>query len=238
MDEHAAGPQPGRLEGQPLPEPPTPENLARAEGLVRQARLARQRSDPGLAQKLLDEAVDLAPGSSLVQEALGDDLAERRQTSKARDAYHLAVRLDATNTSAERKYAEAVLKLSLPPDIGVALGGVESYASGRIATLLSAFVPGLGQLVTGKIAKGAAMLSGWVLAWVGLWITPDGIAGILGLFGSGQRERQVDFNPAVLAPIVLGAFCYLWSLYDAGGNAKRTPRPVIEHPVPPVDKPF
>ena len=60
-----AGIEPGPLE------PSTPEEVEKAEQLIRQARLATMRKQSSVARKLLDEAIETAPRSVPVLEAIG-----------------------------------------------------------------------------------------------------------------------------------------------------------------------
>jgi hypothetical protein len=45
-------------------------------------------------------------------------------------------------------------------------------------------------------------------------------------------------NNLVLFPLVLTVFFWLWSVSNASGRAKSVHRPLIDRPVPPVDKDY
>lgn len=212
----------------------------RAEALIRQARLAKQRNDAKLAEMLLKEAAGLSPESSLVLEALGDDLIDRRQTQAAMDSYKRAAEADPKNISAERKYAELVLRSQgcVDPMRARSEGESDGHVNGKIAVLLSLFVPGLGQMVTDQVIKGIGMLVAWALCWLFALMIPDGMKSLLSLFGLKGRGAIVEFNGVVLFPLAVAAAVHLWSIFDSAGKAGTIKTRKIVRPLPPVDKPF
>lgn len=222
-------------ESEQLPPPPTAEDLEKSDHLIRQANLAKIRGDKVAFEKLIEEAAQVSPGSSAVQEAVGDAYLERRQVRKAKEAFQMAVKLDSSNASAERKFGEAVLsiQLALDPMFGREPSD-ESLASGKAAVLLSFLIPGLGQIVGGETSKGSAFLITWLVGVIGAIIVPGGLAGFMTLFGM----RGPVFNPVVLLPLFLAATAWMWAIGDAGGKAKRQDKRAIVRPVPPVDKEF
>lgn len=244
MEDDAARPEPGGVEPEtespdtpveePLPEPPTQEQIDKAERLIREAMVARRRGDKLQASKLLDQAVEVAPGSATVLEAVGDDLRERRQTRAARDMYARALRVDPKNIVIERKFAECVLTTEQMSFEYVAAREEIDAASGKVALILSILIPGLGQIVTGHRNRGIAMLVGWLIGWTVALLIPNGVKGILKLFGGAGG----DFNGVVLLPLAVAAFCHLWAIYDAAARAQGATRQKVERPRPPVDKDF
>jgi hypothetical protein len=176
---------PRALETQPDSEPqppvepieePAPEDIERAEALIRQSRVERMRGNRKAASDLLEQAAALAPTSSAIAEALGDDLAERGQVAAALDKYAIALKHDSTNVGLERKYAEMVLRTKSAGSIedqlraglsdSLFLTSTDSIAGLSAARWLSAIVPGVGQLTLGRTAKGLWMLGGWVVCMV------------------------------------------------------------------------
>lgn len=215
--------------------PPSEEQLEQAENLLRQAQLARIRGNDSVADRLLTEAAEIAPGAATVLEAIGDDFSRRRQMAKARDAYAKAIAADPKLVSAERKYAEAVLATSATIDpFMMAEMDSGTMASGKAAMIISIFLPGVGQMVTGQIAKGLIMLVGVFGGWAASIAMPKGVSEILKALGG----RQADPSGLVFVTLGIAAACHLWSMFDASSQAKRfTPRK-IERPVPPSDRPF
>ncbi|MBS1714402.1 MAG: hypothetical protein JST30_08705 [Armatimonadetes bacterium] len=229
------GPENADAEPEPLPDPPTPAEAEEAENLVRQANLAKIRGDKDGFQRLLEQAASVAPGSSTVQEALGDAYSERRQVRKAKEAYHAAVRLDPSNASAERKYGEAVLAIQIALDPAFALAPDDgSFASGKASAILSFLIPGLGQLASGSTVFGGVLLGIWALALAWAVSVPNGLSKIPFLFRGGT----VDFNGAVMVPLFLMAAAWIVGIAEASAKAKRVQPKKFERPVPPVDKKF
>lgn len=219
-------------EGHP---PLDPEAQARAEGLVRQARLAQQRGQSDLVRKLLEEAESVCPDAELVIEAVGDDLVARSQFARAKTVFDRGRKRWPDNKTLERKYGEMVLKVDLKIDPFTASSDFETVASARNAVFYSLFFPGVGQIVMGQQILGGSMLAVWVLGWVITLTTPNGLGGLLQvMFG-----RSGDLNPQVLVGLAMIMFAHLWSVADASARSKRLqPRKTIDRPAPPVDKPF
>ena len=142
------------------PVPPSPEQMAKAEQLIIQARVKRFGGSVRGATDLLKQAAEIAPGSPTVLEALGDDLVERRQLVQARDVYRQASKLDPKNVGLERKFATTVSTVAMAGSIDDQLrrnlsdspfaNDSEATASLTAATFLSAFFPGLGHAVLGR----------------------------------------------------------------------------------------
>lgn len=230
MEDGSAGSEPSGL----AVEPATPEQVERAENLIRQANLAKIRGDQAAADKLLDEATQTAAGSSPVQEALGDAFLERKQVRKARDCFKRAMELDPKNPSAERKYGECVLAIefAVNPDFGKITD--DSFASGKAGVLLSFLLPGLGQSVSGETTKGISLLAVWVACLVWAFLTPNGLSGLPTLIG----RKGTTLNPVVFVPLFGMAACWLAAIGDASARAKRFEPKSIVRPTPPVDKEF
>lgn len=223
---------------EPLPEPPSPEDLERAERMLREARLLKMRGSKTAAGKLLDEALDLAPGAPTVLEAVADELRERRQTRAAMDLYKRALRLDPKSVSVERKYAECVLGVAAVADPFATTSNELDAATGKTAVLLSVLVPGLGQMVTGAVPLGVGLFVGWIVGWGIAWLIPGGMQGLLALFGARSGGSAADFNATVLLPILLALICHITAIANAASRAPSRPKQRVERPTPPVDKDF
>jgi tetratricopeptide (TPR) repeat protein len=156
---------------EPLPDPPTPEAAAKAEELIRQARVAKMRNQAQEATNLLHQAVAVAPGSPTVLEALGNELAERKRYTDARSAYYQAHRLAPNNLALERKYAQMVLygisgETAKAQADSILLTSEDTMADAKWATVLSLFIPGIGHLVLGENVMGFSLISTWLLGLI------------------------------------------------------------------------
>jgi tetratricopeptide (TPR) repeat protein len=219
----------------PLPQPTETERVE-ADMLVQRAMLEKRRGNKQAALDLLKQAVDKAPGSATVLEALADDLAENRRWGEAEKAYRDARRQDPANASIERKLAqlsmssmsnlsfEDQLRLGNDP---VAARNAQSMANPKVAVILSCMLPGLGQMVMGYTKKGVTIL---VLAIICIIVAvvlarafpaPKGQLPMLAVF----------FGVAALVTYIVGIF-------DASSAAKRTERHTTNRPVPPANLPF
>ena len=219
----------------------TPEQIEKAETLLRQSRLARSRNQNEEAARLLKQAQETAPHAPSVLEAIGDDHAERKQYSKAKEAYKEALKFGQT-PALERKYGEMVLRSSggaYSPNLA---SEFEVMANARSAALLSIVFPGLGQIVMGQIAKGATILVVWLACLI--WFLSDQakLRGFLGLFGIRSGQGAAQFDAVLLIPLAGIVLMWIISMIDATGRAKASGRSAGRggsgKPRPPVDLPF
>lgn len=218
-----------------LPEEPTPEAMEKAEQLLQQASLAKIRGQGSVAERLLKEAAEVAEGSASVQAALGDQLWERSQFSKARSAYKMAHQLEPKNLAYETKWAESLVGAGDP--LSLQRGMSESYASAKTASMLSVMCPGLGQLVKGDTSRGVVMISLWIGGWVWALLTPNGLKGIPAAVGISISGAE-DFNATVLVPIACIVFTWIWSVTSASSHAKTHKAKEVDRPAPPGEGDF
>ncbi|MCH8978667.1 MAG: hypothetical protein IH945_05425 [Armatimonadetes bacterium] len=218
-----------------LPEKPSEKDLEEAGRLLQQASLAMIRGHGSVAERLTDEAAEVAPGSAAVQVALGDLLWGRKQYKKARDKYHVAHLLEPDNAGYETKWAESLLGSAGDPE-SRGTSRAEVYASAKTGAVLSFIIPGLGQIVMGEVGKGLTMMSLWAGGWTWAFLVPNGLSGLPHAFG---LNAKVDtFNALVLVPIGIATIAWLWSLTSAGSRAKSYQARTIERPVPPGEGDF
>ncbi len=205
----------------------SPEIREQATQLLRQVQVARLRNQPTIADKLLEEAVALAPNFSQVQEAIGDDLVVRKQFRKAKEAYLRAHQLDKNNKEIENKYGEMVLKVDLFIDPFVqAEADSGTLASGKAAVLLNLIFPGVGHMVIGRYVFGGILLAVWFVCMLIAFGTPDGMKSFLGSLGIGPKGLPVPpLVPVALFGVVI---CWLTGIVSAASQAKTfTPKTVV-----------
>lgn len=244
LEEEAARLRESLVQPEPIAEPEpesevvevTPERLAEAERLLQRYRLEYSRGNQGIAAKLLEEAITIAPGASMVLEVMGDDAVARKRPKEAMDFYLRAKTADPRNVSADKKHADLVFNTQARMSTAVA-SEFESLASAKTATIFSVILPGLGHAVTGQLATGI----GFMVVYVGFltWtlLTPDGMRGLIAMI---SNRREPAFNPMVLLPMAGALVTWLISLTTIGAKSKtmasRINRP--DAPRPPVDLPF
>lgn len=156
----------------------TREQVEKAEKLLQRYHLEFTRGNQDIASQILKEAAEVAPGSSIVLEVMGDDAQARRRPQEALEFYKRAKLADPKNVSAERKHAELVFNTQAR-SATVAASEFEAVASSRSAAIFSVILPGLGHIVTGQVASGV----GYLVVWLGcvIWTIaiPDGIRGLV-----------------------------------------------------------
>ena len=225
---------------------PTPAEADKAEQYVRQSMLEKRRGNAVAATDLLKKAAEAAPGSAVVLEALGDDLAARKLTKQAREAYDRARVLDPKNVGLERKYALTVLGSTTTMTVeqqllygmsdSFLLTSTDNVAGIWAARLLSAMLPGLGQLVVGRTTKGIVLIAIYVLSFglIAIWHKD------FELLMRFLRGSSTPPNWRVLIPLIAMAADWFTALGDlASGQNKESARHTkTDRPKPPVDLPF
>jgi hypothetical protein len=225
---------------EPLPALPTQAELQAAEKLIREARVEKMRGSPQKALAIMKEAAEMAPGAAVVQEALGDDLAERSRSGEALKAYRMALRLDPSNVGVERKHAALIAATaglgSVDDQLKAALSdsflpdSADSMTGGLASVLFTAILPGLGHILVGKIVFGAFLLGSWIIG--GIWLTIMK-AEIPKIFTHGQQV-----NGLVFVPIAVMVLTWLVAVQSMTSQTKKRRRPTVDRPLPPVDMKF
>ena len=223
---------PPEAEEEGEPEGP-PRELTAAErveldNLVKQAQLAKIRKQVSVATDLLKKAAALAPRDPIVLEALGDDLMDRRIFKAAKEAYGKALKQDPTNVALDKKYGQAVYE----SDVRAATFSMDMpdgpVASSNASMFLAIFLPGSGQMVRGKWAKGLFILVGFLVS----------LAVVIVMYSGDAKKTQQD-KFLYLIPIGSAIIFWVWGFLDASiGGKGKGPRPPIDRPKPPVDLPF
>ena len=200
----------------------------RLERLLRDAHLHRMREQWSAAETLCRQALAIAPEDVSALEMLGDLLTGKGDVQGAEDQYRRALerapgkpsleeklaRIALRRDEEERERLEAQLLLSTPR------GKAESKRNTTMATLLSLFCAGAGQLFNRQFVKGGILLAAWItcLAIGGqdLFKFTLGIAGLL------PRTETVNDTAAMVGFAGLGIWVY--SLLDAATQAGKVNR--------------
>ena len=229
----------------PIPLPTAAES-EKAEQFVRQSMLEKRRGNVVAATDLLKKAAEAAPGSSVVLEALGDDLVGRKLMKQARETYKRALKIDPKNVGLERKYAETVLQSTTTMTVeqqllygmsdSLLLTGSDNVAGIWAARLLSAILPGLGQLVVGRTTKGIVLVAIYVICFglIAIWHKD------FELLMRFIRGANTPPNWRVLIPLIGMAADWFTALGDlaSGQNREVARHSKGDRPKPPVDLPF
>lgn len=211
------------VEEELVPDPP--EAIDKAERLLREANLAKVKGLNSVADRLMKEAMETAPNSAEVLEAIGDDYVARGQFRRAKEAYAKAKKINPSSASLENKFGEMVLRVDLHIDPFTAQDDFAGYASPKVAVILSLLCAGLGQMAVERYVKGGIMMAVYIGALTLINFVPGGWANFTG---------KVAFDP--LSGLLLGVaiFTLLWSVFDLA-TLRNRPMPKTDRPIPPVD---
>ena len=230
--------------------PPVDERTAQQiEGLLRRFRVEKMRGNAGVARKLIDEAVSLAPAYPPILEVQADELMDSHRPGEARVIYAKALKIDPKNAGIEKKYAETVLRtsVSLSPEEMLRRGlsdstlltGEESLASAKAATVLSLFVPGAGQFVMGQNVVGGVILGGWLVCAFWLFLMRSDLQALLGEAGIHAKGAHIgSANMIIIIPLLVSSCLHLASIAMAASAVKAQPKRIISRPLPPDNLPF
>ncbi|HLK59401.1 MAG TPA: hypothetical protein VKU00_22765 [Chthonomonadaceae bacterium] len=189
----------------PFRESSTQEKI-QAEALLREASMLRRRERYREAEAKCREAINLTPSDAAALELLGDLLQGVARTDEALAAYKRATEADAKRSSAEKKYADLLTRQqnwgNYNPE--------EPPRNVLLTMVMSALLPGAGQLFCGQWTKGiffliATAVCTYLLAW-----SPFGF----------QGERiHTHINTSLIVCTGLSLVLYIVCLIDARSSA-------------------
>lgn len=240
----------GQQQVEPEPVPPVgevevaveeevaPPNLAEQDAIERdlsRIRLSLQRGARDEAERQLVALEKAWPAWPPVIEMRGDILELAGRSKQAMACYRMAIDRGGRGKLLEQKHATLVLKLAQEADpFTFQAATSEVTANAKIATILSVFVPGLGQIVLGQIGKGVTMLVVWLSAWIWCFMIPNGFKNLL----ESATGRSSDFKAGILLPLFIAIGTHLIAIFDAAVKAKSSDRRKVLRPTPPSDLPF
>jgi len=204
------------------------------EQLVRRTRRAISVGQLREAHALAQQAAELAPGTTTVEELLGDVAMAAAGYAQARDHFRRALDIEPSNADAEQKYGEAVLQIDrsrrLVERMEEAVDNPDEYQGFRKSPIVAAFysvIPGLGQLYNQQYEKGLALATTamLLLAWLLSELLSYSGASLISaasnprLDTEGAQQALEGYGPLmwtliVLAIVVYGAI-WVYSVWDA-----------------------
>jgi|GEM_PF-733851 Uncharacterized protein conserved in bacteria len=231
--------------GAPPPSPPSTtapaalptDPIARErerERLLTLANVQRMRGQTKDAFATLTTVLTLMEGAApreraIVHEQMGDLMATQGNWEEAKKAFGEAKDADPSRAAAERKYAEASLRLAeVRMAASGAMAGGNLDAAGVVrrtkrnagtAMLLSFFIPGLGQFANGQAVKGGLCLAVYVLTLLAMNLSPDGqvVYKQILAFTTGREVpgANVPVSPIFWMLLLLAFAVWVFSLIDA-----------------------
>jgi hypothetical protein len=224
------------------------DEVRERDRLLTLANVQRMRGQSSEARKSIERVLELSEGMSdrdlsPVQELRGDLLTAEGKWDEALAVYEKAHELDPTRVSAEKKFAEATLRIAEAKAIaeGSTLGLVsDSFGEGAfgggprgkrnpgLALILSLFVPGFGQLFNGELLKAGMCLGVFLLTLLAIRLSPESdvlFAKMTALLAPGSpaaARAASPLSPLLIALLLLVAGTWLYSLIDAAIAASRS----------------
>lgn len=218
-------------------EPTSEEAVELAQSKLREAHIEKIRGNKVGAKELLYQAQQIAPNSPDVLEAIADEMVANGNRRDALELYRRAFEIAPTKVHIEKKHADLVFQLKAA-GLGLIdpanMSEFEAVAGAKAATIMSALIPGLGQIVRGEYVKGGAMLVLWLVCMIVMFAI--GIRHVLAIIGI---DRTIS-SPNVLALVfaLLALLVHFTSILDAASNIKKGPVRKPERPTPPANLPY
>jgi len=169
---------------------PPPLALSEAEQvnrLLSTANIQLRRGQIAEAERAINESLTLRPNDPGALELRGDAQLARDDYAAACESFRAALAVQPSRATAEAKLARAILRQSEQQrrkTIGVAYAASETTILGRggsgnrkgaarISVFASAFLPGLGQILSGQYVKGGILAAIYGLTLLLLGFLPD-----------------------------------------------------------------
>jgi tetratricopeptide (TPR) repeat protein len=185
----------------------SPQEIRQSEVLLREASLLRRREKYRDAEIKCREALELVPKDAAGLELLGDILQGVARIDEALAAYKRASEADPKRISAEKKYGDLLVRQQDFGSVDYEAIPKNSFA----AVLLSALLPGAGQLHNGDIGKGVFFLIATAVCVYLLGWSPWGFSGSFPHHG---------INMALMFCVILSGVVYVAAVADANISAQ------------------
>lgn len=193
------------------------------ERLLTQANVERVRGNFLAARRLLEQALQKAPERADIHELLGDVYRAVGDLSTALERYKKARELDPSRRSAEEKFASTLLEIN-PPTVSEEIPFLPKNPT--LAVILSALLPGAGQVYNEQWLKGIVMC---VIALLSLgyflqFYHQIRTTTVIPTLGQVQQQLEQASIGEILLLLFAGllAFCmWTWSILDAYNTARK-----------------
>ncbi len=246
-----------------LPDTPTrsADPARERDRLLTLANVQRVRGQLAEARKTVDTVLDLSEGLpnrelAPIHELRGDLLQAEGKWEEAQAAFEKAHNLDTERVGAEKKFAEATLRIGEARAIasgsmlglgndgfgGMDLSRRKTTTKPGIAVIASLFVPGFGQLVNGEMVKAGVCLGVFLLTLVALCLSPDSVIlfakinALVSPNGPAAARALDPLSPLMIALLILLAVDWGYSLFDAAAASAKTGENVSANAPPAGDR--
>ena len=197
-----------------------------ARRLLTAAHVHLRRGQLAEAERAAQDARAKLPADAEVEELLGDIRLAQGNFDEAQTAYRAALIKEPGRPTAETKLARATLRHSeaqRTAKIGVAYaasgaalmrsGGEDDPGRRKRQALASAFLPGLGQIMSGAYVKGGLIAGVYLLGWLLFSLTADRST-LTSLGHAGRLSGSPLSGPALCAVVVL-TVDWVYAVVDA-----------------------
>jgi tetratricopeptide (TPR) repeat protein len=185
------------------------QEVRAAESLLRDANMLRRREKFVDAEAKCREALELTPKDGSALEMLGDVLQGVARIDEALAAYKRALEADPRRTSAEKKYADLLMRqenwANYDPEA--------SAPNVRFSVLLSLCLPGAGQFFYQSYVKGAVFLVLDVIVGSLLFFSPLGVA---------DKHRHSGISVSLIALLAFTIVLYIAAVADTISESKKS----------------
>ncbi len=229
MGGHEAEPRPALTK-------PSPEDEERADSLLRQYMVLSRRGDVSAAHRILQEAIQIAPGSASVLFAHAEDLVSNKQNKAAAALLKEGLKLYPKDAKLETLYGELVLRIAGVADLTAPSEFQSMAQGGKAPVFLAAIMPGAGHAAVGELRAGLGFFLVFIACLLWIVLTPEGLSGIAGQLGLNKNAPPV--GPMIWIPVVVGFINWVTNVADVSTRIKRSPIAPIERPTPPSDQSF
>ena len=216
---------------------PSPADEERAESLLRQYMVLSRRGDVSASHKLLQEAIQVAPGSAAVILTHAEDLVSNKQIKAAATLLKEGLELYPMDAKLETLYGELVLRLAGVADLTSPSEFQSMAQGGKVPIFLAALLPGAGHAAVGELRAGIGYFGVFLVCLLWIVLTPEGLGGVAGQLGLNKNAPPV--SGAIWIPVVIGFINWVTNIADVSTRIKRMPMMTkIERPTPPSDQSF
>jgi tetratricopeptide (TPR) repeat protein len=209
------------------------------ERLLTQANIERMRGNFLAARRLIEQALQKAPERADVHELLGDVYKAVGDLQNALECYRKARELDPKRRSAEEKFAATLLEIN-PPTVSDEIPFLPKNPT--FAVLLSALLPGAGQVYNEQWLKGIVMCVVALLSlgyFLQFYHQIRSAATVFPTLGQVQQQLEQASVGEILLLLFAGltAFCvWTWSILDAYNTARKFQQQQKQQTPPPTSE--
>lgn len=222
----------------------TPQELddiqkqAEFDRLMTAANVHRRRSDYSQAEQLVRKALDIRPDDPEAREFAADMLFARGELDEAAAEYKRIFESDKTRTSAEEKYARAIVQISegkrqqdLLQDMLEHPRKFRVPARSPVVAAILSGIPGLGQVYCNQLVRGVAMFLVAALSWLIFYALAPAMPDYSN-FGDRMRDAisatdrinyfMRNLGPGAILFLCIAIFTQIYAIVDAAVIAEKT----------------